>query len=152
MILKRLINPITCSFNTRWLEILQLKALSSLVSGFFLVFFFGRTELAWILVIPRYPVSVSSSVSGLTHTFDSLKSLKSCAFPFVKAVQMICLSCLLTTTWVFIVCLFFFPEYHFRCPFLGAPPVFRLRQSEQLQIPYHFLAEPSVPAVKMSHP
>jgi hypothetical protein len=45
-ILKRLIKPMACSFVTRLLDISLFIFLSSLVSGFFLERFLGRTELA----------------------------------------------------------------------------------------------------------
>jgi hypothetical protein len=51
-ILKRFMKPIAFSLPTRSLETLRLYALSSLVNGFFLLFFLGKTEFAWNFTIP----------------------------------------------------------------------------------------------------
>lgn len=52
-ILKRFILPITCSFKTRWLDNILLRALSSGVNGLFLLFFLGIEVFSWIFFIPR---------------------------------------------------------------------------------------------------
>jgi type III secretory pathway component EscS len=81
-----------------------------LVKGFFLLFFFGISDLLWILLIPWYPVSVTALISGCIWVLDSLNNLKSWRLPFVKAVHITLCVFLSTTIWLFNVCLFFFPE------------------------------------------
>lgn len=98
IILNLFIIPITFSFKTLSEDIARLFFLSSFVSGFFLLDFFGRLELACNFFIPVYPESVSILQEGLHLTLLSLKSLKSCFFPFEKFVQMIDLDFLSTTT------------------------------------------------------
>jgi len=109
-ILKRLTKPIACSLAIRPLEIARFRRLSSSVNGLRLERFLGSSEFACVFAIPWYPVSVISPTLGAMRTLDSLKSLKSCRFPFVNAVHIILRLRLHTTTCVFIVCRFFLPE------------------------------------------
>jgi hypothetical protein len=97
IILNLFIIPITFSFRTLSDEIARLFFLSSFVKGFFLLDFLGSLELACSFFIPVYPESVSISQDGLHLTWLSLKSLKSCFFPFEKFVQIIALDFLSTT-------------------------------------------------------
>ena len=73
----------------RPLEIPQFHRLPSLAKGLRLERFLGRSEFACIFAIPWYPVSVMTPASGTMRTFDSLKSLKPCRFPFANAAQII---------------------------------------------------------------
>ena len=59
-------------------------------------------------------VSASNTVSALTWIRESLNSWKSCFFPLENASAMISPVRRLTSSCVFSVCRFFFPEYYFR--------------------------------------
>jgi len=99
-----------CSLRTLSPEISRFDAFPSEVRGFFFVFFRGKTELAWILFTPVYPVSNFADVPGWMCVLDSLNTLKSWRFPFEKAVQITSRVLFSTVTWVFSVCRFFLPE------------------------------------------
>jgi len=116
-ILKRLTKPMACSLAIRPLEIPRFRRLSSLAKGLRLERFLGSSEFACVFAIPWHPVSVMTPASGAMRTFDSLKSLKSCRFPFANAAQIIFRLRLHTTTCVFTVRRFFLPEYRLRCFF-----------------------------------
>src|SRR6202042_3255321 len=109
-ILKRLINPIACSFLTLCDAISVLFFLSSFVSGFFLLFFFGKSVLLSIYCRPWYPESTMTCTLLCTAALDCLYNLKSCFLPFAKYAQIISWVFLSTTSCVFNVCLFFLPE------------------------------------------
>jgi hypothetical protein len=66
-----------------------LTNLSSLESGFFLDFFFGKIELECNFAIPIKPVSVIAKMSGCMRVLEFLNALKSCVLPFPQAVAMI---------------------------------------------------------------
>ena len=111
MILNLLTKPITFSLTTLWEERSLLDFFISFVrdfSDFFL--FIGSFVFLWILSIPVYPESTKSFMFSIKWTLLSLKSLMSCFFPLQKSVHIIFLDFLSTTTCVFKVCLFFFPE------------------------------------------
>jgi hypothetical protein len=81
-------------------------------------FFFGVSLFLWISAIPWHPLSICALMLPRTRSpIVSLYSLKSWVFPKPSAIQMISSVLLLTTTCVFMVCFFFFPEYHCRCFF-----------------------------------
>lgn len=102
--------PITFSFTTLSEEISLFRFFSSNVRGFFLLDFFGSFELLCNFFIPVYPLSVIPQRSFVQRTLLSLNNLKSCFFPLLKFVQITLFVFLSTTIWLFIVCLFFFPE------------------------------------------
>ena len=110
IILNRFSIPMTFSLPTLSCDRFLLFFLSSFVNGFFLLFFLGSFDLLWTFWIPWYPLSVITSISGWMWVLESLNSLKSCFLPLVNAVHITCRVFLSTTTCVFIVCLFFFPE------------------------------------------
>ena len=126
------------SASIRWLEISLFRFLSSGVSGFFLLFFLGRSELMCILSTPKYPVSLIIIVFLFRIVLDSLNNLKSCFLPFAKAVQIIFPVDLSVTTCVFTVCRFFLPEYQRFCFFLDVELGFLLHLLTLLRIPYRF--------------
>ena len=102
--------PITFSFTTRSEDIFRFSFFSSSVKGFFLLDFFGSFVLLCSFFIPVYPLSVIPQRSLVHLTLLSLNNLKSCFFPLLNDVQMTFFVFLSTITWVFNVCLFFFPE------------------------------------------
>lgn len=102
--------PITFSFTTRSEEIFRFCSFSSFVNGFFLLDFLGSFVLFCNFFIPVYPLSVIPQRSFVQRTLLSLKSRKSCFLPLPKDVQITFFDFLSTTTWLFRVCFFFFPE------------------------------------------
>jgi len=116
-ILKRLINPMACSLETRLLEIARFSRFCSFESFSPFGFLCGNTEFLCCFSIPTYPVSVSATTCSGICVSDSVKSLKSCFFPFENITQITFRVFLHTIICVFIVCRFFFPEYHLFCSF-----------------------------------
>ena len=102
--------PMTFSFKARSEEIFWFVRFSSFVRGLPLDRFFGSRLLLWSFCIPVYPESTIPWIFRVQRTLLSLNSLKSCFLPLQKFVHIIKLDCLSTTTWLFKVCLFFFPE------------------------------------------
>ena len=102
-ILKRLIKPIACSLETRLLEIARFSRFCSFERLCFFGFLCGNSEFLCSFSIPMNPVSVSATVSSDICVSLSVKSLKSCFFPFEKTTQMTLRLFLQTITRVFIV-------------------------------------------------
>ena len=118
IILNTLIFALMFSISILSREIRLFSAFSSWVSSPLFGFFFGVSLFLWISVIPWYPLSICAFMLSRTRPpMVSLYSLKSWVFPQSSATHRISFVCLLTTTWVFMVCFFFFPEYHCRCFF-----------------------------------
>lgn len=92
------------------MERFWLYFLSSLVKGLFLEDFIGKFVLEWILSNQVYQESTITFFELLIFNLLHFKSSKSCFFQLEKLVQIISLVFLLTITWVFNVCLFFFQE------------------------------------------
>ena len=106
-ILKRLINPMACSLETRLLEIARFSRFCSFESFSPFGFLCGNTEFLCCFSIPTYPVSVSATTCSGICVSDSVKSLKSCFFPFENITQITFRVFLHTIICVFIVCRFF---------------------------------------------
>ena len=81
-----------------------------LVKGFFFVDFNGNSLFVWSFFIPWYPLSACIKHDGRKCVLLSLYTRKSCLRPFLTQVHIIFPVLLSTTTWLFMVCLFFLPE------------------------------------------
>ena len=132
-ILNRLIQAFMCSIKMRCLDNSWLNFFSSNVSLWFLLFLIGVRLLRWNFKIPWNPLSAKNWILSFAPWKDFLNSSKSCVLPLCCAMARIRFVLPSAKISVFIVCCFFFPEYHFFCPFLGVQSAAPWRQSKLFQ-------------------